>query len=303
MKEVKNIPASINARIQNLAHTQNESFQRILQYYCIERFLFRLSQTNYSNLFVLKGGLIFYALGYHFRRPTRDIDLRGFTNNSAQNLLNILGTAFEIPNENDGLSFDKNSIRFEEITTDADYRGVRVSFEAYLGKARIPLKIDIGFSDEIIPGIQKIIYPVLLNEMEAPRLQGYPLESIISEKFHAMVRLDEINSRWKDFYDIWMLSEMNSFSGELLQKAIQTTFAQRETPIPTSKPVALTNEFALSHQKDWQIFIKKNKLSQDGVEDFSKIISKLSVFMLPPVESLSNHQLFRKNWVAGLRWE
>ncbi len=124
--------------------------------------------------------------------------------------------------------------------------------------------MDIGFSDVITPGVQNIIYPVLLNELEAPKLQGYPLESIISEKFHAMVRHDEINSRWKDFYDIWMLSEINNFSGELLQKAIQITFNQRETPVPTSRPVGLTNEYALTHQIDWQRFIDKNKLTQDG---------------------------------------
>lgn len=303
MTEITNVPASINARIQNLARVQNKPVQELLQYYCIERFLFRLSQTNYSKLFVLKGGLIFYALGYQLRRPTRDIDLRGFTSNSTQNLLSVIGAAFEISDNNDGLSFDKNSIRFEEISIDADYKGVRVSFEAYLGKARIPLRVDIGFSDVITPRVQTIIYPVLLIEMEAPRLQGYPLESMISEKFHAMVKLDEINSRWKDFYDIWMLSEINNFSGELLQKAIQITFDQRETPVPTSKPVGLTNEYALTHQIDWQRFIKKNKLTQDGVENFSKVIMRLNVFLLPPVVSLNNHKLFKKEWIAGLDWK
>ncbi len=302
MRDLKNIPASVNARLQNLAKSQNKSFQELLQYYGIERFLFRLSQTRYRNLFILKGGLIFYVMNYSLRRITRDIDFRGFTENSADNLVEIIKEACSIPVSYDGLVFRDDAIRVEEIMADIDYPGYRITFDALLGSAIVPLQIDIGFSDVINPGVHEFTYPVLLKEMDAPVLKGYPPESIISEKFQAMVRLVDINSRWKDFYDIWMLSELHNFQGELLQKAISATFDQRETPVPLTIPIALTDDFARARQKQWEIFLFRNKLPQEKTESFTTIVTRLRLFLLPPVQAIIANNSFKKHWVAGTDW-
>lgn len=208
MRIVKNIPASVHSRLQNLAKSQNKPFQDILQYYGMERFLFRLSKTQYQNLFVLKGGLELYALNYSLRRATRDIDFRGFSDNSSGNLLKFIEEVCNIPVIYDGLIFKADSVHIENIMADFNYPGYEIKLEALLGSAVIPLQIDISFSDVIRPKVNDINYPVLLDGMEAPIIKGYPPESIISEKFQTMVHLADVNSRWKDYYDIWMLSEL-----------------------------------------------------------------------------------------------
>ncbi len=302
MREIKNIPASINARLQNLAKSQGKPFQEVLQYYGIERFLYRLSKTDYGNLFVLKGGLIFYALRFSLRRATRDIDFRGFTQNSAENLIKIIKSACAIQAQDDGIVCKTDSIRAEEIIVDADYRGVRISFVVLLGSAKIPMQIDVGFSDLITPEPNDIRYPVLLSEMESPSVKIYPPESIISEKFQAMVRLVDINSRWKDFYDIWMLSELNNFEGQLLQSAISATFRKRETLLPVTLPIGLTDGFAVGHQKQWETFLSRSKLMDENNKSFATVISRLRSFLLPPVHALINKENFDKKWLAASDW-
>jgi predicted nucleotidyltransferase component of viral defense system len=303
MREIKNIPVSVHTRLLNLAKSQNKPFQEILQYYCIERFLFRLSQTEYGLMFVLKGGLVFYALGFALRRTTRDIDLRGFTKNSTDNLIKIFRTIGSVQVPYDGLVFQTDTIRFEEILIDADYHGVRISFEVRLGTSKIHLHIDVGFSDVITPAAQTMKYPSLLDDMESTVLKGYPPESIISEKFQAMVRLVEINSRWKDFYDIWMLSETFDFDGKILQKAIAATFEQRETAIPVDIPVALTDAFALARQRQWETFLVKNKVLQENNRDFVSVITQLRSFLFPPVQAISENRVFEQHWVAENDWQ
>lgn len=303
MTELKNVPASINNRLQNIAKAQDVPFQKTLQYYGFERFLFRLSRSEYADKFVLKGGLIFYALGLPAGRLTKDIDLRGFTNNSFENLSRIVIDIFRIPAPYDGLLLDEETLKLEEITTDADYHGVRISFELRLGKVIIPLKMDIGFSDVITPGIVEIEYQVLLKEMKPPILKRYSFESIVAEKFHALVKLSEINSRWKDYYDIWLLSEKFDFSGKLLQQAIQSTFSKRDTLLPNSTPIGLTDEFALSRQPNWQVFLKNNRISQDGIENFTDVVSRLRNFLLPPIEIIHTQSFFSKDWIAGTDWK
>lgn len=303
MKEIKNIPASVNARLQNLARQQNKPFGEVLQYYCMERILFRLSKTDYGNSFVLKGGLVFYALGFSLRRPTRDIDFRGFTPNSVENLIEVFRTACSVSAPDDGLLFRDESIRIDEIMADADYPGVRVSIEAALGTARIPIRVDISFTDVITPEVQNLQYPVLLEGLEPPELLGYPPESIVSEKFQAMVRLVEINSRWKDFYDLWMLSELCNFEGKLLQKAILATFTQRETSIPSTIPVALTDDFAKDRQKQWLTFLTGNKMRQESIASFIAVVTQLRLFLLPPVQAINESKVFEKNWSAASGWE
>ncbi|MEN6300418.1 MAG: nucleotidyl transferase AbiEii/AbiGii toxin family protein [Anaerolineaceae bacterium] len=302
MKEMKNIPASVHARLQNKAKNQNKLFQEILQYYGMERFLFRLSQTQYGRMFIIKGGLFFYARGYSLRRPTRDIDFCVYIENSAEDLVEIIKKAISIPATYDGLYFKNDSVHIEEIMVDADYPGYRIIFDALLGSSVIPLQIDVGFSNVIFPEAKEIKYPVLLEEMEAPVFKIYPPEMIISEKFQAMVRLADINSRWKDYYDIWMLSELQDINGEILQNAISVTCQQRKTHIPEEIPIGLSDNFATVNQRNWERFLSRNLMSQDSIQSFSEIIGRLRLFLLPPVRAIVEKKPFQLYWKAGSNW-
>jgi predicted nucleotidyltransferase component of viral defense system len=303
MREIKNIAASVNAQLQNLAKESGKPFQEILQYYVIERFLYRISQTKYCDKFVLKGGLIIYAQSYLLRRPTKDIDFRGYINNSEENLRKIIAEMCGYPVPEDGIIFHAETIHIEETMANADYRGARVTLTATLEKAKIPIQIDINFADMITPKAKTFSFPTLLKEMEMPILLGYPPESIVSEKFHAMIRLVEINSRWKDFYDIWLLCNQIEFQGLVLQEAISTTFRQRQTQIPSSLPVALSDEFATERQKQWQTFLTKNRLHDKEFESFEKVVGMLRAFLMPPVKAIIAQTTYMKSWKAGQGWE
>lgn len=302
MKEVTNIPASIHARLSNVAKKQGVPFNELFHYYCIERFLFRLSQTECQTMFVLKGGLIFHALKISQHRSTRDIDFRGFTNNSILNLTQIIRSICSVSYPQDGLVFDPDNLRFEEISMDADYNGVRIFINVSLGMAKTLLQIDIGFSDVITPGKMDIDYPVLLEGLAAPAISGYPSESIVSEKLHALVYLGEINSRFKDFYDIWLLSEEFNFEGRILQDAVTATFHQRNTAIPNGTPVGLTDEFARKRQAQWEAYLRKNKLIRENNQELVCVINRLRTFLLPLIQAIAEGDQLKTKWIAGIGW-
>lgn len=145
--------------------------------------------------------------------------------------------------EADGLEFYSDNMRALEIREDQEYQGVRVSFEARLENAVIPIQIDIGYGDAVTPAPENITYPTMLD-FAAPKLRAYPLYTVVAEKFQAMVWLGIANSRMKDFYDIWIIMQKFSFEGQVLSQAVEATFARRKTPLPTSAPLALTQVFA-----------------------------------------------------------
>lgn len=198
MSADKNIPASIRQRLLNKAHETNRSFNEILQYYAIERFLYRISNSGYADKFVLKGALMFRAWGASIYRPTRDIDLLGYTTNELDGVERIFRELCNPIVENDGLLFDKETVKTERITEDADYEGVHVNLTGYLGKAKIPLQIDIGFADVVSPAPLMLKYPTILT-MPAPNLRGYPPESVVAEKLHALVFLGSLKSPYEGF--------------------------------------------------------------------------------------------------------
>ena len=229
---LKNIAASIQARIKNEAERQARPFAEVLQYYVMERFLYRLSKTKYAAKFILKGGLLFYVWNIPLRRATRDIDFRGYVANDHEALLKIFKEVVEIPAPQDGITFDVKTISVEETQTDADYLGIRARLTALLGRSRIPVQIDVGFSDELASKAEPVEYPNILPDLEQVHMKGYPKESVVAEKFHAMTRHAELNSRMKDYYDLWLISETFEFEGSALQKAIEITFKNRDTELP-----------------------------------------------------------------------
>ena len=241
--EKRNLPASIHQRLLNKARQSGRAFNELLQYYAIERLLYRLSISEYSELFTLKGALMFNAWGLTNLRPTRDIDLLGHTQNMVDSVLKIFQDLSKLETEPDGLEFDPVHIQGERIKEDADYEGIRITMTARLGKTRLPIQIDIGFADVITPAPESLDYPTILD-LPAPHLYGYPPETVIAEKFQAMIVLGMANSRMKDFYDIWMLITNFEFESSVIQNAIERTFQNRGTELPTEKHIVFSDEFA-----------------------------------------------------------
>lgn len=299
---IKNIPASILARLRNQSEIMERPYAEILQYFAMERFLYRLSKTKYAEKFVLKGGLLFYVWNLTLRRPTRDIDFRGYVSSDSNNLLKIISTVIEESNPEDGIVFDQQSVSVEETQIDADYLGIRVKLTALLERTRIPLQIDIGFSDELASKAEIIEYPNILPDLKTTQMKSYPKEAVVAEKFHAMVRHAELNSRMKDYYDLWLLLKTFEFESTSLQKAIETTFKKRETDLPTERPAALTVEFAAINQATWDNFLAKAKLETPESMDFTNIIEGIWNFIQHPLQTSVAGKTLNRKWFPSKGW-
>ncbi len=267
----------------------------------MERFLYRLSKSSHSGRFVLKGALMLRVWAGPAARPTKDIDLLGRLDNSLENLAAVVKEVCAVQVEEDGIIFRAESIRTERIKEDADYEGVRIRFEGLLGKARIPMQLDVGFGDAMIPPPVEIAYPTILD-FPAPHLRGYSRETAIAEKFEAMVKLGALNSRMKDFYDIWLLSRRFDFDGAILARAVAATFAKRQTAVQPA-PVALTDAFSESDiaSTQWRAFVRKGRL-EDAPASLTEAVSGIAQFLLPVIRALEGGQEFTMKWAAGESW-
>ena len=225
VKKPSNLAASVQARLQNHARATKRPFQELLQYYAMERFLYRLSKTSHRARFVLKGALMLHVWDAPLARATKDLDFLGRLDNSLENLERVVQDVCSADVEPDGMVFDPVTVKAERIKEDADYEGVRVRFMALLGKARVTMQLDVGFGDVITPEAQDIAYPALLD-FPAPALSGYPRETVVAEKIQAMVYLSTLNSRMKDFCVVWLLARQFAFDGPGLAKAITATFRE-----------------------------------------------------------------------------
>ncbi len=218
----RNIAASVRQRLLNQARNDKRPFSELLQYYAMERFLYRLSQSGHADRFILKGALMlrvwFSPQASTQFRPTMDIDMLGLTSNEEDSIIDKIKDIISVDTEPDGLIFDLDSIRAERITEDADYEGIRVRFTGSLDTARIHMQIDVGFGDIVHPEPVESELPTILD-FPAPKLLCYSRESAIAEKFEAMLKLGELNSRMKDFFDIWLLSQQFDYDGADLAEA------------------------------------------------------------------------------------
>lgn len=300
-KTPKNIAASVRQRLLNKARHDKRPFNELLQYFAIERFLFRLSQSPHAEKFILKGALMLRAWQAPLFRPTMDIDMLGRnTRNEIENIITQIREICQLSvDREDGLQFDTDNISGERITEDADYEGVRIRFVAQLETARIPMQIDIGFGDVVVPGPQEAIFPTVLD-FPPPRLIGYSLESAIAEKFEAMVKLGELNSRMKDFYDIWLLSRQFDFMGDRLKAGIAETLTNRGTDLP-AEIAAFSNSFLSMKNGEWQAFHRR--LGQENIPgDFAEIIRQVKIFLEPIVETIRSGKITPSNWTAPGPW-
>jgi len=274
MSEIKNIPASVAARLQNISKESGKAFDLVLLLYLQERLLYRLSISEFNDKFVLKGGLFLFSLTQFKARPTKDID---FLAKQITNDTKYIKSAFEqicsLPYEQDGVRFEAEQVTVERIKEDADYEGIRIKVPAFLGNMRKLLQLDIGFGDVVIPKPQIIDYPVLLD-MENPHIQAYSRESVIAEKFEAMITLSVANSRMKDFYDIYTLLTMESFDGRILMEAIHETLNHRGTILEREHPI-FSASFASEEArvKQWNTFLKR--IGAEGLLPYDEVMSKL----------------------------
>ena len=298
-----NVPASIRQRLKNRARAENRLFNDLLQYFVLERFLYRLGKSQHSRRFILKGALMFSAWQGPLMRPTQDIDLAGRTANTPENIVTLIqDICRETVAVDDGLVFLPDSVKTADILEMADYNGLRVTLTAMLGKARVPFQIDIGFGDPVVAGPVPVQLPTLLD-FPPPELRGYNRETVIAEKYQAMVHLNEINSRLKDFYDVWFLATHFEFEGPALAQAILATFRWRKTGLALN-PIALSSHFALStdKQKQWSAFLRQRKIG-DAPADLGDAIEVINRFLQPVARALIEHQDFRLHWPAGGPWQ
>ena len=285
MKPLKNVPASVRQRLLNRSRSEKRPFNELLQYYAMERFLYRLSQSEHREKFILKGALMLRAWRAPEFRPTKDIDMLGITSNDESRIVQQIREIIAVDVEPDGLRFDAESMESERITEDADYVGVRVTFLCYLGSAKINMQVEVGFGDIVHPGPEELYLPTMLDYPQ-PRLLGYSRESVIAEKFEAMVKLGDLNSRMKDFYDIWLLSRQFEFDTGRLADAIRLTFQKRGTEIPDDLD-AFDRGFADAKQVQWVAF--RRRLGQDHVpKSFHEIVSVVREFLAPVVVTIAN---------------
>ncbi len=276
MSKLTNASDSVRQKILNRAKKENRSFNELLQYYAMERFLYRLSVSKHVNNFILKGALLLRVWNAPEIRPTMDIDMLGRTDNETSNIIKIIKEIIGIKVDDDGLFFDADSVKIEQITQEADYQGTRVFFNGLLGNAKVYIQIDIGFGDVVFPRPSKGVLPTVLDSPSA-ELMCYSRESVVAEKFHAMVKIGMLNSRMKDFYDIWLLSKNYHFDAEDLKKAIDATFKNKRTALDKDV-AAFSKEFTDSKQTMWQAFRKRLKLDSTP-ENFAEIVSEIEKFL------------------------
>lgn len=296
-----NIAASVRQRLLNRSRERREDFQLVLTRYASERLLYRLSQSRYADEFVLKGAFVFLIWSDEPYRPTRDVDFLKFGDSSVERLMAVFRDICEMK-ENDGISFAGDSMSAEEIRAQKDYGGVRLTLIARLEQAEIPLQINVGFGDIVTPPSHLIDLPTILD-MPAPSLHVYSRESVISEKYEAMVRLGIANSRMKDLYDIWVLSRDFDFEGPALAKAIQATFDKRATALPKKKPIVFSKDFCSNplKQSQWKAFINRTRL-KTKTDDFEGVIEKIDAFLTPPTKAIIKKDIFAQKWLAGKEW-
>lgn len=297
-----NIPHSVKQRLTNLAHKRGENFNRLLVRYALERFLYRLSQSNHQDKFVLKGAMLFtlWLPDLPMHRATKDLDLLGYGDPTTEKVVSRLQEIITTPVEDDGLVFQQ--IRTEPIRPDEEYGGIRFVMKAYLGTAQIPVQIDISFGDVIFPVPRMATLPTLLQQ-SAPQLRAYAKETAVSEKFHALAKMGMRNGRLKDYFDLQFLAERFPFEGDLLAQTILSTFENRGLPVDSLEriPVGLDKVFGEDRDKQtqWGLFLSRSELQAAPLPE---TVARLQNFLLPVLDSIRTKQT-AGTWPPGGPWK
>ena len=299
----RNTGHSVFQRLLTQAKTHGENFNLLLVRYGVERFLYRLSISPHADRFVLKGASLFLVWKGQNYRVTKDVDLLGYGLADAEHVTGIFKELCQVATGDvDGIEFIPETVRAVPIREEQEHDGIRVTLVGLLHQARIHLQVDIGFGDAVTPGPERIKFPTLLDA-PPPQLLAYPRYTMFAEKIEAMVRLGLANSRMKDFYDVWLLSQLFDFDGRTLCEAIRNTFGRRSTPLPAGLPMAFTDEFRKDAQKQaqWRAFVRKSK-PENVSGDIDTVIGDVAAFSMPVMEAARSGQRLELLWPQGGPW-
>lgn len=289
---MENIEESVLARLKNKSKEQSIPLQQLLNLFCQEEFLRRLSVSNYKENLILKGGFLLYSISGFTTRSTDDADY--LLKNYSNDLDGIEKLVREVISSSSNNFVEFKIRNLEEISVVKEYHGIRVNLTGTIGRTKTPFNIDFGVGDIIVPSPVERTLPVLLPEFEKPEVLTYSLESTVAEKLDAIISLMEATGRMKDFYDIYYLATTFDFVGRELQKAIYETLSNRGTPYEKDSVaviVRLTKDNQI--QKRWDNFCKKILKYE---LDFTDVINVIIDFTLPPFESMVVEDEFFKNW-------
>lgn len=285
---IKNYGKSIRSKLLNIAKNENVYYQTVLTRYFQERLIYRISQSGYRQNFYLKGGALMYAHEGFAARPTLDIDFLG--NNISNDGERIVAAFREIcsyPCEEDAVVFDVENITAKNITENKDYHGVRLSIPVSMDTVFQVLTMDIGFGDIVTPAPVNIDYPIIIEHLPSANILAYSLETVVAEKFHAVVILADQTSRMKDYYDLYQIFNTQELDTDVLQEAIANTFENRHLPyIPNT--VFFRDSFKTNQKMEtrWRAFIKKITSKSDL--QFSEVVTYLQEKLLPYWNKLSH---------------
>lgn len=301
----RNMAASVLQKLRDQARSQQENADGVQTRYALERLLYRLSQSQHRDQFILKGAMLFSVWSDEPHRATRDLDFLGYGESTVSHLEQVFRDICRVQVEDDGLEFKEDTVQGKRIKEEQEYEGVRINLRVLFAgtRTRSNLQLDIGFGDAVTPAPKNLKFPTILD-FPAPNLRTYPRETVVAEKFQAMVKLGIANSRMKDFYDLWFLSQKFTFEGELLSLALIATFDRRKTLLPQEAPLALTPEFYenSTKQKQWKAFIDKGNLRAEK-KPFSEVVAILQGFLMPPSHAISRGEPFEMVWQPRGSWE
>ncbi len=295
-----NVAQSVRDRLLNRKRETGENYDALLTRYALERLLYRLGESPFRDQFVLKGAYAFLVWEGDLHRPTRDLDFLGY--GRPEQLENAIQTIAAADVPSDGVDYDPESVEANPIRDEGEYGGTRVKLDARIGSAELRLQVDVGFGDVVTPEPEDISFPSLLD-FPAPKIRSYPKAPVVAEKLHGLVVLGIANSRMKDFYDLWHLSQNFSFDGGLLTEAVEATFDRRSTAIPNEKPLSLSESFARDDQKQqqWSAFVRRTRFDE-VVPDLEEVIGELERFLLPLLEASDAGETVNATWSPGGPW-
>jgi hypothetical protein len=293
----KNSAASVRARLLNHAKQYGEDYQRVLTRYAIERLLFRLGQTEAVERFVLKGAMLFVTWPEQAFRPTGDLDLLAQGDPDPGHIGEIFARICRVEVADDGIVFDAATLKVEPVREVDKYQGVRVGLKGKLGTAIIHVQVDIGFGDYVYPLPTRQMFPSLLPGLPAAIILMYPPETVVAEKFEAMIRFGEANGRIKDFHDLWVTTRSFSFDLAILVEAIGGTLRRRETASPMAMPVGLTEAFAkiVEERGLWSGFLRRNPPTLQP-PSFADLQEELRRFFAPVIACLPLPERAKGRW-------
>jgi hypothetical protein len=292
---------SVKQRLLNLSAKRSETFNVLLMRYGIERLLYRLTKSPHADAFILKGAMLFAIWTEKPYRPTQDLDLLGFGSPSPEAMEAVFREICVTDVEPDGLLFDPDSVTARLIREDNVYDGVRLRILAHLGTARLQLQVDVGFGDAVTPEPRMCPFGPLLD-LPAPVVRAYAPETVIAEKLEAMLVLGLGNSRMKDYFDLWMLSETMAFEMQDLHSAVVSTIQRRKTALPNDVPVGLSESFGAdaTKQTQWAAFLRK--MGRHEAPDLPVIVARLHEFLMPVIRTIGAESVEQCRWPPGGPW-